>query len=293
MIEKIEILQHGESRYLSSHSSEETSRFLCIIAYHHELVIELRKDRLNSLSKTLVGPCGRCPILLVQPVRDIEGDVGCLKQVQLHRRTQIPLVPKYRAVVVLPLHILEILQVMHIGCCHIIGMNYSADTAQGMKLVAVIVHVLRGAVTPGWRMLYVVLTHLTPVSTGILTDLYRLRVYAEDVFASIYLFGYGFTNIFTQQHSLLATLVVLPTTDQVGNGTRAFSIQTLEEVILTVNTQCLCRDGESHHLQIGEGGYNTTSRYISFLIYLISCKFLAYLKNFSELCDEVAHIYDH
>jgi len=74
---------------------------------------------------------------------------------------------------------------MHIGCCHIIGMNYSADTAQGMKLVAVIVHVLRGAVTPGWRMPYVVLTHLTPVSTGILTDLYRLRVYAEDVFASI------------------------------------------------------------------------------------------------------------
>jgi hypothetical protein len=26
---------------------------------------------------------------------------------------------------------------------------------------------------------------------------------------------------------------------------------------------------------------------------LISCKFLAYLKSFSELCNEVAHIYDN
>ena len=249
MIEKIEILQHGEGRYLSCHSSEETSRFLCIVAYQHELVIELRKDSLNSLPETLVRPCGRCPVLLILPVRDVEGDVGSLKQAQLHRRTQISLVPKDRTIVILPLHILEILQVMHIGCCHIIGMNYSADTTQGMKLVAVIVHVLRGAVTPGWRMLYVVLTHLTPVGTGILTDLYRLRVYAEDVFASIYLFGYGFTNIFTEQHGFLAALVVLPTTDQVGNDTRAFSIQPLEEVVLTINTQCLCRDGK-----------NTTSR---------------------------------
>ena len=194
MIKKIDILQYSEGSHLSFHSGKETAWFLCIVAYHHELIIELRKDCLNSLSETLVGPCGRCPVLLVQPVRNVEGYVGSLKQVQLHRRTQIPLVPKYRAVVVHPLYILEILQVMHIGCCHIIGMNYSADTAQGMKLVAVIVHVLRGAVTPGWGMLYVVLTHLTPVGTGILTDLYRLRVYAEDVWL-LYLSSYTlFTN---------------------------------------------------------------------------------------------------
>ena len=41
MIEKIEILQHGECRDLGSHSCEETSRLLCIVSYHHELVIEL------------------------------------------------------------------------------------------------------------------------------------------------------------------------------------------------------------------------------------------------------------
>ena len=135
---------------------------------------------------------------------------------------------------------------MHIGCCHIIGMDYSADTARGMKLVAVILQVLRGTVTPGWYILNVVLTHLAPAGTGILTNLYCFRVYAEDVFASIKFFGYGFTNIFTEQHGLLATLIVLSTTDLVGNGTRAFCIQPLEEIIFTVNIQCLCRDGESH-----------------------------------------------
>ena len=288
MIEKIEILQHGEGRDLSSHSCEETSRFLCVVAYHHELVIELRKDRLDSLSETLVGPCGRCPVLLVQSVRDIKGDVGRLEQVQLYGCAQVPFVSEDCAVVVFPLHILQILQVVHIGCRHIIGMDYSADTAQGMKLVAVIVHVLRGAVAPGWCMLYVILTHLAPVGTGVLTNLYRFRIYAEYIFASIYRLGYGLTDILSKHHGFLATLVVLPTRNQVGNSTWAFRIQPLEKIIFTVNTQCLCRDGKCHYLQIGECGYNTASRYISLLIYLISCKFLAYLKNFSELCDVIS-----
>lgn len=51
MIEKIEILQHGECRYLGSHPREDARRLLGIIAYHHEMVIQLRKDSLNSLSE--------------------------------------------------------------------------------------------------------------------------------------------------------------------------------------------------------------------------------------------------
>ena len=95
MIEKIEILQHSEGRDLSSHSCEEAIRFLCIVlalqasfgraAYHHELVIKLGKDHFDPLSETFVGPCGRCPVLLVQSVRDIKSDVGRLEQVQLYR----------------------------------------------------------------------------------------------------------------------------------------------------------------------------------------------------------------
>ena len=130
MIEKIEILQHGEDQYLSCYSCEETGWFLCIVTYHQKLVLEQRKVQLNSLSETLVGPCGRCPILPIQSERDIEGDVGCLKLVLLYKCTLIPIVPKYHVVVVLPLLIFEMLQIWYIDCCHIIGMNYSPDTTQ-------------------------------------------------------------------------------------------------------------------------------------------------------------------
>ena len=139
-------------------------------------------------------------------------------------------------------------------------------------LISIIVHVLRCTIAPGGRMLYVVLPHLTPVGTCILADLYRLGVNTEDSLSCIYRLGYGLTDILAKHHGFLATLVVLPTRNQVGNGSRAFRVQPLEEVVLAVNTQCLCCDGKCHHLQIGEGGNDTTSRDISLLIYLIFCK---------------------
>ena len=293
MIEKIDILQHGEDSHLGFHSGEEAAWLLGIVAYHHEVVIQLRKDGLDSLTEAFVSPCRWTPVLLVQPVWDIKCNVYGFKQVQLYGSTQVSLISKYHAVSVFPLHIFKILQVMHVGGSHVEGVYDSGDTAQGVELISIIVHVLRGAVAPGGCMLYVVLSHLTPVGTGILADLYRLGVNAEDGLATIYCLGYGLTDILAKHHGLLATLVVLPTCNQVGNGSRTFRVQPLEEVVLAVNTQCLCCDGKCHHLQIGEGGNDTTSRDISLLIYIISCKFLADLKNFSELCDEVAHIYDN
>lgn len=73
MLEKIEIRQHGEGHDLCSHPSEESFWFLCIIAYHHEMVIQLRKNFLNSLSETFVDPSRQCAVLLVQPIRHIKG----------------------------------------------------------------------------------------------------------------------------------------------------------------------------------------------------------------------------
>ena len=49
MIKKIEILQHSECGNLSFHSRKVAARFLGVVAYHHEMVIQLRKDGLNSL----------------------------------------------------------------------------------------------------------------------------------------------------------------------------------------------------------------------------------------------------
>jgi hypothetical protein len=76
------------------------------------MVIQLRKDGLDSLSEAFICPCRWSPVLLVQPI-------------------------------------------------------------------SVIVYVLRCTVAPRGSMLYVILSHLTPVGTGILADLYRLGVNAE------------------------------------------------------------------------------------------------------------------
>jgi hypothetical protein len=64
MIEKIEILQHGEYGNFVGHPCEKASTLLRKVAYPHELVVKLRKDRLDSLSESLVGPYGLIPVLL-------------------------------------------------------------------------------------------------------------------------------------------------------------------------------------------------------------------------------------
>lgn len=289
----IDILQHSKGSHLGFHSGKEATWLLCIVAYHHEIVIQLRKNGLDTLPEAFICPRRWSPVLLIQPICDVKGNVGSLKQVLVYGSTQVALVPEDCTVVVLPLHILKILQVMHIGCDYVIGKNYPTVTAQGMELVSVIVHVLRGIVAQGRCMLYVILSHLEPVGACVLADLYQLGVNAEDGLSSINRLGYDLKNILAKQHGLLAALVELPTCNQVGNGARTFRVQPLEEVILTINTHCLCRDGKSHRLQVREREYSTTAGDISLLIYLIFCKFLAFLMIFSELCDEMAHIYDN
>ena len=293
MIEKIEILQHSKGSHFGSHPCEESRRLLCIVAYHHEMVIQLGEYSLNSLSEASVSPGGRCPVFLVQPVWDLKGDICCFKQIQLHRSTQVSFVAHNHTVVVLPLYVFEVLQVMHIGCGHVIGMYNSADAAQGMELIAVVVHVLRGTIAPGGCVFNIGLSHLAPGGTGILADFHRLGVYAENGLATIDGLGNGLADILPKPHGLLTALVVLATADQIGNGIRTITVQPIEKIVLAVNTECLSCDGTCHNLQVGERGDNTTARNISFLVYLISCKLFAYLKYFSELCNEVAHIYDN
>ena len=295
MIEKIDILQHREGCHLGFHFGEEAAWFHSIVVYHHRVVILLRKDGLDSLSEVFGNPCRWSPAFLVQSVLDIKGNVCCFKQIQLGECTQVALVSQNHALAVLPIRICEILQVMHVGSSHVHveGACDSSDATQGMKLISVIVHVLRCTVAPRGCMLYVILSPLTPVGTCILADLYRLGVNTEDRLSSSCRLGYGLTDILAKHHGFHAALVVLPMRNQVWNDTWAFCIQSLEKIILTVNTQCLCCEGKSHHLPIGEFGYDTVSRNNSLLIYLISCKFLADFKNFTELCDEVVHIYDN
>lgn len=98
MIEKIEIMQHDESCNHGSHPCEETRRLFGIAiavqtsydraAYHHEMVIVLRKDGLDSFSGTFIGSCR----WYIVPIHLIEGNVGSFKIIQLYESTPVVLV---------------------------------------------------------------------------------------------------------------------------------------------------------------------------------------------------------
>ena len=119
MIEEIEILQHRESCNFCCHPCEEALWLLCIVAYHHQVVVQPREHRLYSLSEFLVSPSRWSPVLLAQPVWYFKYDVGRGEQVLLNGSAQIPLVAKYHAVMIFPPHIFQIMEVMHIGGSHI------------------------------------------------------------------------------------------------------------------------------------------------------------------------------
>ena len=292
MIEKIEILQHRESCDFGCHSCEEARWLLGIVAYHHQMVVQLREDRLNSLSVLLVSPQRRSPVLLIQPIWYFKGDVSRCEQVLLYRSTQIPLVAKYHTVMVFPLNVLQVVEVMYIGCSHVIGVYNSRCTAKGMEFVAVVMHVLRGTIAPGGSMVYISLAHRASFGACVLAHLDRLGVNAEHKLSAVNSLCNGLTDILAKLTSQLPALIELTAGYKIWNRVRILSAQTGKEIVLTVNTECFCRDGKCHNLQVGECWNDATARNITSLVYLISCKLLADLKNFSELCNEVVHSND-
>lgn len=200
MVEKIEILQHGEGCYFCCHPCGESLWLLCMVAYHHQMVIQWGEHRFNSLPVSPIGPAWWSPVLLVQPVWYFKYDVGRREQVLLHRSTQITLVTKYHAVMVFPSYIFfQIMQVMYVGGSHVKRVYDSRSTAQGVKLIAVVVHSLRGTVAPCRDKAHIPLAHGTPFGTCILANLYRLGVNAEPKLTAINGPCYRFADAFAKQ----------------------------------------------------------------------------------------------
>lgn len=289
MIEEIEILQHGECCYLCCHPCEESLRLLCIVSYHHQMVVQLGEHRLDSPTVFPIGPGWRSPVLLVQPVWYFKYDVGRREQVLFHGSTQIAPVAKYHAVMVFPSHVFQITQVMYIGGSHVKRVYDSRSTAQCVKLIAVVVYSLRGTVAPCRGKAHISLSHDTAFGTRILADLYRLGVNTEHKLTAVNGSCYGFADAFTEQAGLFSALVELPAGDEIGNGLGTLAAQTGEKIVLAVDTECFGCEGKCYNLKVGESGNYTTAGNISFVIDFISCILLADFKEFSELCNEVAH----
>ena len=58
MIDVIDILKDCKSRYFSRYAGKETLWLLCVIAYHHELVIKLREESFDFFLNRLYAQIG-------------------------------------------------------------------------------------------------------------------------------------------------------------------------------------------------------------------------------------------
>ena len=135
-----------------------------------------------------------------------------------------------------------------LGAGHVIRVDDTSDATQSMEFVAVIVHVLRGAIAPRRSMFDIIFPYLASASAGVLTDFNRFGINAEHELSAIYCFCHGLTNVFPKLHGFHASLIILTTSDQIGNGFWALRIQPLKKIIVTIDAECLCGDGECNHL---------------------------------------------
>ena len=280
MIDVIDILQHRKRGHLGGGSCEQPERLLGIVAYHHELVVELGEERFDALAEPPVSPCRRSPVLLVEPVGNLEGDVGCFEEIQLYRGAQIAFVSKHHAVVVFPFHILEIMDVMNVGSRHVEGMYHAAYPADCVEFIPIVVHALRSTITPRWRTLKVIAPHDATLGAGVLTHFDRLGVDAGHILPAVHGSSDVFADILTEFACQLTALVILAVRDKVRQEIAFLRFEPLEQQALAVDAEGLGRCRQGDNFQVGELGDDTSTRYISEFIDTIPGELLVDVENF-------------
>lgn len=289
MIDEIHILKHRKSGYFCSSPGEKSVGLLGVVSYHHELVVKLGEDSFDSFAKSFVSPCRRFPILLIQPIGNFKGDVCLVEEVLSYLRTEVSFVTEHQAVMMFPLHILEIMEVVNIGCSHIVRVYHAAYPADGVKFISIVVDALGCAITPLWSPLPIIFAHSAAFGPGILADLDRFGVDAENSLFAIHCHRHVLAYFFTKNGRKLTALIVLPASDQVGKAISLFSVEPLEKIIFTVESKRLGCGRECDNFKVGKLGDDAAMWAISILIYTISCEFLVDFENLSELYDEVVH----
>ena len=143
--------------------------------------------------------------------------------------------------------------------------------------------------SPMWGQLRRFPSHCASSGSCVLTNLDRFGVDAEYVFSSINSGCYILSDFLAEAISQFATLIVLSPGDKIGEAICAFILQAMEQIVFAVDAENFRSGRKCEDFQIREPGGNTSTWYISEVIYTISGKFFEYVKNFSELYDEVVH----
>ena len=178
--------------------------------------------------------------------------MGRVEEVLLDFGGEIALVPEHEAVGKLPPYILEILEVVHVGRGHLVRVYNPLNTTDCVQLVAIIVHVLRGAVTPVGGCLNVVASHGAAAGTDILTYFDRFGVYAEDVLPVVDAHGDSPAYLLRERCQRFPPTVKLPATDEVGQIPAALLVQAVEQIILAVKMKSFRRYSQSNDFKVGE-----------------------------------------
>ncbi len=104
--------------WFCSNPGEKPGSFLRVVP-HHELTDELGEESLNPFPELFVSPSRRSPILLIQPIWNFQSDIGDIEEILLYLSIETVFVTKYHAVVIFPLHVLEIMKIMNICNGHV------------------------------------------------------------------------------------------------------------------------------------------------------------------------------
>lgn len=289
MINEIDILHKSHSCDFARHTGEKSAGLFCVISYHHKRVVELGEHRLNPFPELFVSPCRRSPIFLIQPIGHFKCYVCDIKKVLLHLGAEITFVSKHHAVMIFPLHIIEIMEVVDTCRRHVVGMDYTAYSTDCVELISVIIHSLRCAIAPVRSSFGIVAAHCTAFGPCVLTGIYRLGINAEHILATVY----GNRNLpayfLGEPCRQLSSGVELPAADQVWQVIFAFMVQPIKQIVFAVEVERLGCESQSDDFKVGELRDNSASRYVSLFIDTISGEILADSKDSDEICYEVAH----
>ena len=270
MINEIDILHKSHSCDFACHTGKETAGLLCIVSYHHEIIVELGEYGFYPFTESLIGPSRRTPVLLIQPIRNFNSDIGYFKEIFLHLGTKISFVAKHHAVVIFPAYILKIMEIMDACRRYVIRMYDTAYPADCMKLISIIMQPLRGAISPVRRSDRIVTPHGATLRSCVLTDLYGLGINTEYILGAVNGDGHILADFFGKPCRQLTSGIELPPAYKVWQIVLALMVQTMEKEIFTVESKSFSCYAEGHDLEVRELGDNPTAGYISEFIHLKS-----------------------
>ena len=289
MINEVDILHESHSRNFACHSGEKAAGLLCVVSYHHKVIIELREYGFDSFAESLVGPCRWTPLFLIHPIWYFKGDIGHLEEILLDLSAEISLVSKYHTIMINPAHVIKIVEVMDTCRCHVIRMDYTAYSTDCMELISIVVQTLRCAISPVGGSLYIIASHGASFRPCVLADLYRLGINAEYILRPINGNSYILADLFCKTCCQFTPRIELSAAYEIWQILLALMVQTMKEKIFAIESESLGGYTQSHDFKIGKLRDYTTTGYVSEFIYTIFSEILAYSEDSDEICYEVAH----